>query len=368
MQQTGATLIDFLDATIGPEAGTTYTLRIYGEMDTLGRTETGITTESYTYTTTNELADFPGLGSSSDWTPSEITTVAWYDFSDAGSLTLSGNNITDVADLSGNSNDLSQATGANQPLYTGTINSLGVATFDGVNDQLNAAIALFDVDHSIFIVYKPTIESVVGSLIGQWSSGQTGRFVISPNQASSGSASSGSLNPFNSTATNGAGSFGFANHHTIADEPTLFESLSTTGSESWDIYKNGTVQDTATVTDLYTGVNTALGKESASTGSNHYDGDIAEVVIVGSKVDSGTREKIEGYLAHKWGFEAELPALHPYKDEAPVAFGASTRLNSSLKFQLELVRDGYTSTYYHEHFTRRSGYGYNYGYDYGGSI
>ena len=29
------------------------------------------------------------------------------------------------------------------------------------------------------------------------------------------------------------------------------------------------------------------------------------------------RQKIEGYLAHKWGLAASLPADHPYKDAAP---------------------------------------------------
>ncbi|MBC7162689.1 MAG: hypothetical protein H5U26_11375 [Immundisolibacter sp.] len=48
-------LIDTLQASIGPEAATTYTLRLYGETDTLLRTETGLTGSSYTWT--DEEAD-----------------------------------------------------------------------------------------------------------------------------------------------------------------------------------------------------------------------------------------------------------------------------------------------------------------------
>ena len=48
-------IIPQTDASIGPEADTTYTLRLYGETDTLLRTETGLTGASYTWS--NEEAD-----------------------------------------------------------------------------------------------------------------------------------------------------------------------------------------------------------------------------------------------------------------------------------------------------------------------
>ena len=48
-------LIDTSAASIGPEAGTTYTLRLYNENDVLSRTETGLTGITYTWAT--EAAD-----------------------------------------------------------------------------------------------------------------------------------------------------------------------------------------------------------------------------------------------------------------------------------------------------------------------
>ena len=30
-------------------------------------------------------------------------------------------------------------------------------------------------------------------------------------------------------------------------------------------------------------------------------------------------EKAEGYLAHKWGLESNLPVSHPYKSSAPTS-------------------------------------------------
>jgi len=50
-------------------------------------------------------------------------------------------------------------------------------------------------------------------------------------------------------------------------------------------------------------------------------GAIAEVVITGTTRSTADREKVEGYLAHKWGLTNSLPAVHPYKSAAPGGAG-----------------------------------------------
>jgi hypothetical protein len=40
-------------------------------------------------------------------------------------------------------------------------------------------------------------------------------------------------------------------------------------------------------------------------------------MVITSNLTDADREKMEGYLAWKWGLESNLPALHPYKSEAP---------------------------------------------------
>lgn len=50
-QQTGADYIGFLENSIGPEAGTTYTVRFYKETGELAKTITGLTGTSYTWAT-----------------------------------------------------------------------------------------------------------------------------------------------------------------------------------------------------------------------------------------------------------------------------------------------------------------------------
>ena len=54
-----------------------------------------------------------------------------------------------------------------------------------------------------------------------------------------------------------------------------------------------------------------------STNSRFLDGDIAELIVYNSALQSSHRETLEGYLAHKWDLTANLPADHPYKNNAP---------------------------------------------------
>ena len=42
-----------------------------------------------------------------------------------------------------------------------------------------------------------------------------------------------------------------------------------------------------------------------------------EIIVLHSAPSTDTRQRIEGYLAHKWGLTANLPSDHPYKNVGP---------------------------------------------------
>jgi hypothetical protein len=45
---------------------------------------------------------------------------------------------------------------------------------------------------------------------------------------------------------------------------------------------------------------------------------LAEMIMVtGSSFSDADRQRVEGYLAHKWGLTADLASNHPYKSSAP---------------------------------------------------
>ena len=49
----------------------------------------------------------------------------------------------------------------------------------------------------------------------------------------------------------------------------------------------------------------------------YYQGMFYEVLIYNTSLSVDRRQKVEGYLAHKWGLSANLVAGHPYKTNAP---------------------------------------------------
>jgi hypothetical protein len=48
-----------------------------------------------------------------------------------------------------------------------------------------------------------------------------------------------------------------------------------------------------------------------------FKGSVYEFLIFSENLFDDNRQKIEGYLAHKWGLSNNLPANHPYKNNAP---------------------------------------------------
>jgi trimeric autotransporter adhesin len=59
-----------------------------------------------------------------------------------------------------------------------------------------------------------------------------------------------------------------------------------------------------------------LGNRFAAN-ANGMNGKMSEVVMVSSTLPTDDRQKLEGYLAWKWGLTANLPVDHPYKTTPP---------------------------------------------------
>jgi hypothetical protein len=59
----------------------------------------------------------------------------------------------------------------------------------------------------------------------------------------------------------------------------------------------------------------------------HFEGVVSEVIWLGYEPTSGERQRIEGYLAWRWGLEAKLPSGHPYESVAPTIGGGWSPAN-----------------------------------------
>ena len=80
------------------------------------------------------------------------------------------------------------------------------------------------------------------------------------------------------------------------------------------IYINGSLGSTDTNMER-------LGSWAGATVGRYYDryyqGVVYEILIYNTDLTQEKREKVEGYLAHKWGLSMNLPNGHLYKSTEP---------------------------------------------------
>jgi hypothetical protein len=87
------------------------------------------------------------------------------------------------------------------------------------------------------------------------------------------------------------------------------------------VYQNGTeLSPTSNTNPTYTpnlsAADFVVGMGLTGGTPRYMDGLVGEIIIA-EDIDTASRQKAEGYLAHKWGLESALPSGHPYKSAAP---------------------------------------------------
>lgn len=256
------------------------------------------------------------------WTPALISTRLWLDAADASTFTLAGASVSQWRDKSGNARHVEQSISSSQPaVVAAEQNGRDVVRFDGTNDRLYSAssgtLGSSASELNCFIVRKYAASPTTnGTFFGQYLPGSATfelcRFYRN---------ASGKQAAFFARTTSGA---------TVA---------SSDNAAGWEIvsWHAGLAANEMRMRVGSTSVGTGTIPGSGNTGSGNatfqlgctaasldlFAGDIAEVVYVDTLSDAN-RQKIEGYLAHKWGITATLPADHPYKTDAPVdAFPAA---------------------------------------------
>lgn len=251
------------------------------------------------------------------WTPAQITTALWLDAADASTITESGGAVSQWDDKSGFNRHVAQSVGASKPTYQATgLNMKGTIDFDGTNDVLlNTSVGANGLSNvSIIAVFKQVLGGANED--HQINIGQTGTagrvrgFYRQPNGVNLqfGGWASVATSTFSLDIGGSHHIFGFAN-----------TALSGTGN--LELMKDGQVQTLTTSNPLNTTLDGfSVGSLQGSNVGTYYSAiSVAEIVVLYSAITTQNRQKIEGYLAHKWGLTANLPAAHPYKSAAPTA-------------------------------------------------
>ena len=235
--------------------------------------------------------------------------VIWLDGSDESTFTLSGTNISQWRDKSGNSNT---ATAGNNPVFaTNSLNRLPVVQLRNNSDY-------FLVSNNLTTTTYPSICFFIVVNINS-SQAFTGRGAIITTH----------------TAGTGGRGLGITSTSYETEYYTGYTSVTTYTTGVWDIIAlqynttsgattlridgtsySSTVSSTGTNTEGFKiGSYTNSGTPAYSTYNANFD--VAEILVYGANLSTYQEQVIEGYLANKWGLQSNLPSTHLYKNTFP---------------------------------------------------
>ena len=261
---------------------------------------------------------------STPWSPAtDITAAAWFDASDTGSYTLSGSNVTAVTDKAGNATVTVNGT----PNVSTTLDSKNTFTF--VPDE--------DFTTNEFAQASSGNHWAIGLM--QWTSRNDPQDSFWSTENNTVSASSKRDYAISASTSNFDGELDL--------DGLVSNRISSTIGNKQD-FDSGIAQNTwiilvAIFNKTGNQIAVRVDGDNAFTPVNDYDnslqtnmdlrifrnranermgGRMAEFFTVAGVPGTGGTditdvEKAEGYLAHKWGLEGNLPVSHPYKSSAP---------------------------------------------------
>lgn len=241
------------------------------------------------------------------WTPAVLTTALWLDASDSSTVTLNGSNISQWRDKSGNARHVSQGSSSFQPTKS-TINAIDAIRFDGTNDVLSGSLTSDISGNFYFIMVGQALSlaSPQGYVVSEVTTPYANYWAflgVYPSNQVHVALYNGTQNP----QLNGS----------TAAVNEIFFQIGERNSGTLTLYKNGSA--IGSVADNTTSVpNYSLIRIGGQVNPARYaNANIGEVLIIPGTLSVSTRQIIEGYLAHKWGLTANLPAGHPYKTTPP---------------------------------------------------
>jgi len=260
-------------------------------------------------------SDVFGSSSESAWTPAEITTALWLDAADSDTITLNGGNVSQWDDKSGNLRHISQGTSAAQPGYT----SDESVNFDGSDDHLFRTDAfMYAAGQShVFAVVTPDTVATNNYLFAEGSSTDNDTiYSLIVMQETTASTCAGfirndaavTLASQDSAALSGAW---------VASEKMLIAAQDT--GSNYGRRKNGgtATSDSYSRSGSLTANRFAIGGLLRASFAVPMNVKVHEFIVLTSAPTTDERQKIEGYLAWKWGLEASLPSGHPHELSPP---------------------------------------------------
>jgi len=225
--------------------------------------------------------------------PTDITGCSlWLDAADSSTLVLSGSNVTQWNDKSGNGRNVS----ASSSYPTFTTNGI---LFNGATPNVLSNAASFPSTTALnsFVVFISTVASTRQRVFVYSYSGQN-RYVSTDTT-------------FNSMSTNASQGYGPVSY---SPNTTYIYSANTYTGSSISHSENGVESSYQLEPATVSSTKLIVGGESTV----YFTGTICEIILYDAFFTTSQRQKVEGYLAHKWGLVNSLPSKHPYKPSPPI--------------------------------------------------
>lgn len=234
------------------------------------------------------------------WTPRRMSTVGWWDASDASTITTSGSEVTAVTDKSGNAYTLQRGT-TGPTIGTRTLNGLNVFEFTGAHGNVleNNSFSWDQASNALGFaaVYRLDDDGLSDQdflMSGTNSSTRIGIRRLSQNN-------------WQILATGGS----ITTSSTLGAEPVTQMMTARFNASNSNIRIDGSQEASGAIGTV---AFSSLNISGNYINQQGVEGFVAEIVFFS---DLTQTEKIEGYLAHKWGIDGNLDSSHPYALSAP---------------------------------------------------
>ena len=234
----------------------------------------------------------------------------WLDAGDYASFSLSGSSVIQWNDKSGNARHAVVNNGT--PAYS----SSGFGGYPTVQItptgtlRSPAAPGSFPTAIVIYIVFQKTGAANYDSLVTRTVGNQAAPIEVFSDQRYIGNGSG-------FTSYNGNGS-----NVASRTDRTLY--MYGGNNSYWYESVNGTYTISGPTANSYSDVSSNFHIGTRTDGATQMNGNISEILVFSSIPTTTDRQTIEGYLAWKWGLQANLPVGHTYSNAAPVGTSATS--------------------------------------------
>ena len=223
----------------------------------------------------------------------------WLDAADSSSLVLSGTDVTQWNDKSGNARHVTQVTTGLRPTYSSVSNAI---VFDGTRYlDIPNALAAITPTYTIFVVEKRASDQARFFVGGRVGSGGVA-LILGYNSSTISHHTTAAVSDMQVTIPSYLG----------ASEPVRVTRFAYTGSTRSTFINGGQFSNSQSFSSTLTTWNNAnVGAGFNTVSGNWYIGNVYEILFYNATLTSQQNQQIEGYLAHKWGLTAYYSPTTP---------------------------------------------------------